>query len=597
MSQNPGETSAASTRPGMGATTYDGGTTFRVWAPFAQDVSVVGDFTGWDERPVPLQREDGGRWSVDVPGVTSGAEYKFRLTGAGGQQLSKIDPYARRVTSSVGNGVVYDHAEFDWQGDDFAAPPMDDLVIYELHIGSFFTEDPKRPGTFALAFSKFDHLVALGVSAVHVMPIMEFAGDRSWGYNPAHIFAVESVYGGPDALKTFVREAHRRGIAVILDVVYNHLGPSDLDLWQFDGWSENGKGGIYFFNDDRSSTPWGDTRPDYGRAEVRQFIFDNAQSWLRDFHVDGLRWDMTPYIRSVDGGGRDLPEGWSLMRDVNAALRQQFPDTVFIAEDMQRKPEITQPGGAGFHTQWDGAFVHPVRAAMKALDDGSRSMGSLAEAVTTRYNDDAFQRVVYTESHDEVANGKARLPEEIDGNDPRAWHARKRSTLAAALALTSPGVPMLFQGQEFLEDEWFRDDVPLEWSLKETYHGIERLYADLIRLRRNASGASAGLRGQQTAVTLLDDQAKLMAYVRRAQGGPGDDVLVVVNASAQERRDVVVPVPAGGRWRLLVNSDAKIYSDDYGDLGSDADAFEENGQTRVRVSIAPYSVLVYGLAG
>ncbi|WP_392424358.1 alpha-amylase family glycosyl hydrolase [Barrientosiimonas humi] len=597
MSQDSGETSAASTRPGMGATTYDGGTTFRVWAPFAQDVSVVGDFTGWDERPVPLQREDGGRWSVDVPGVTSGAEYKFRLTGAGGQQLSKIDPYARCVTSSVGNGVVYDHAEFDWQGDDFAAPPMDDLVIYELHIGSFFTEDPNRPGTFALAFSKFDHLVALGVSAVHVMPIMEFAGDRSWGYNPAHIFAVESVYGGPDALKTFVREAHRRGIAVILDVVYNHLGPSDLDLWQFDGWSENGKGGIYFFNDDRSSTPWGDTRPDYGRAEVRQFIFDNAQSWLRDFHVDGLRWDMTPYIRSVDGGGRDLPEGWALMHDVNSALRQQFSDVVFIAEDMQRKPEITRGDGAGFHTQWDGAFVHPVRAAMKALDDGSRSMGSLAEALTTRYNDDAFQRVVYTESHDEVANGKARLPEEIDGNDPRAWHARKRSTLGAALALTSPGVPMLFQGQEFLEDEWFRDDVPLEWSLKETYHGIERLYADLIRLRRNASGASAGLRGQQTAVTLLDDQAKLMAYVRRAQGGPGDDVLVVVNASAQERRDVVVPVPAGGRWRLLVNSDAKIYSDDYGDLGSDADAFEENGQARVRVSIAPYSVLVYGLAG
>ena len=126
------------------------------------------------------------------------------------------------------------------------------------------------------------------------MPVMEFAGDFSWGYNPAHIFAVESGYGGPDALKDLVKQAHRRGLALIVDVVYNHFGPSDLDLWQFDGWSENGKGGIYFYNDDRSSTPWGDTRPDYGRDEVRRFIHDNAMMWFYDFHVDGLRFDMTP---------------------------------------------------------------------------------------------------------------------------------------------------------------------------------------------------------------------------------------------------------------------------------------------------------------
>ena len=299
---------------------------------------------------------------------------------------------------------------------------------------------------------KFDHLEQLGVNAIQVMPLMEFAGDRSWGYNPAHIFAVESTYGGPDAFKTFVRAAHKRGMAVILDVVYNHLGPSDLDLWRFDGWSENDKGGIYFYNDDRSQTPWGDTRPDYGREEVRRFLHDNAMSWLHDYHLDGLRFDMTPYIRSVHGTGYDLPEGWELMRWINLSLREQFPDRITIAEDMQSDPRIssTCDEGAAFHAQWDGAFVHPVRHVVIAADDKDRSIAALSEALQVRYNDDAFQRVVYTESHDEVANGRARVP--VRGQLrrphrvvlPEALHPGCRAGLHGAGHpddLPGPGVP------------------------------------------------------------------------------------------------------------------------------------------------------------
>ncbi|WP_026181341.1 alpha-amylase family glycosyl hydrolase [Demetria terragena] len=577
----------------MGATVHDGGVSFRVWAPFAQQVAVVGDFNDWDASAHPLQRTRNGRWSGEVPGAGVGQEYRFHLVASDGSELSRIDPYARQVTNSVGNGVIYDHGDFDWQGDDYGCPPRDDLVIYELHIGSFYAEDPSRPGTFEMAYSRLDHLVALGINAIEIMPVMEFAGDRSWGYNPAHPFAVESVYGGPDALKTLVREAHRRGLAVIVDVVYNHFGPSDLDLWQFDGWSENGKGGIYFYNDDRSQTPWGDTRPDYGRPEVRQYIYDNAVSWLRDFHADGLRWDMTPYVRSVDGGGQNLPDGWSLMQEVNEHLSADWPDVVLLAEDMQGKPEITSV--AKFHAQWDGAFVHPVRAAMIAMDDGSRSMPALAQAVATRYNDDAFQRVVYTESHDEVANGRARLPEEIDGENPRAWHARKRSMLGAAITLTSPGIPMLFQGQEFLEDEWFRDDVPLEWHLSEEFHGVVRAYADLIQLRRNVSGGIPGLRGQHVGVTHVDDQAKVLAYVRSSapSAAPGD-ALVVVNASHQEYRDYYLGTSVPGRWELVFNGDARAYSDDFGDVSS-GDLYA-GPDARGAITIAPYTAQVFRLA-
>ena len=127
-------------------------------------------------------------------------------------------------------------------------------------------------GEFDAVSARLGHLRKLGVNAIQIMPVAQFAGGQSWGYNPSHIFAVDSDYGGPLAFKRFVRRAHQNGIAVILDVVYNHLGPSDLDLWQFDGWSENGLGGIYFYNDERAQTPWGATRPDYGRGEVRQYL-------------------------------------------------------------------------------------------------------------------------------------------------------------------------------------------------------------------------------------------------------------------------------------------------------------------------------------
>ena len=204
---------------------------------------------------------------------------------------------------------------------------------------------------------KLGYLAELGINAIELMPVTEFAGDYSWGYNPSNPFAVESSYGGADALKAFVRESHRHGIAVILDVVFNHFGPSDLALWQFDGWSENGKGGIYFYNDERSATPWGDTRPDYGREEVRAYLHDNALMWLDEFHLDGLRFDATLYIRTIDGlGTGDLPEGWDLMRSITSddprartPTRSSSPRT----SSPTRPITASDDGGAGFHAQWD----------------------------------------------------------------------------------------------------------------------------------------------------------------------------------------------------------------------------------------------------
>lgn len=208
----------------MGAIPHTGGVGFRVWAPNAQRVSVIGSFNGWDGGKHPMQAEENGHWFTDVAEAHIGDQYRYLLTTAKGE-FKRIDPYAREVTHSVGNAIVHDPS-FDWEGDDFHLAARNELVIYELHVGTFNDrENNNLPGKFASVSSRLRHLKKLGVNAIQIMPIAQFAGKWSWGYNPAHIFSVELAYGGPLAFKKFVKRAHRHGIAVILDVVYNHFGP------------------------------------------------------------------------------------------------------------------------------------------------------------------------------------------------------------------------------------------------------------------------------------------------------------------------------------------------------------------------------------
>jgi 1,4-alpha-glucan branching enzyme len=573
------------------------GVLFRVWAPHAQFVSVIGTFNNWDKHANPMASEGKGYWYQDIENAKAGDEYRYFLKN-GDFEVTRIDPYAREVTNSVGNAVVYDE-RFDWGDDEFHLPPINEIVVYEMHVGTFGDGKDDRVRTFQAAAEKLDYLQRLGVNVIEVMPVAEFAGDRSWGYNPAHLFAVESNYGGPQALKEFVKAAHQRGIGVLMDVVYNHFGPSDLDLWQFDGWQENGKGGIYFYNDWRAATPWGETRPDYGRKEVKQFIRDNAMMWLEDFHMDGLRMDATIYIRSVRGDndpGCDLPEGWSLAQWINGEIREKHPTKISIAEDLRDNAWLTKSiseGGAGYHAQWCAQFVHPVRSVAAAATDESRSMKALAQAIVQRFNDDPFQRVIYSESHDEVANGKARVPHEIDAENSEGWFAQKRSTLAAAIVFTSPGVPMIFQGQEFLSGGWFQDSQPLDWDQQEEYRGIVRLYRDLILLRLNKESTTRGLTGSNINLVHLDEGKNLCAYHRWYEGGAGDDVFVAANFADKWVENVKVAFPYEGLWKLRLNSDWSGYSADFGSEAADVTAKKEEGGFLATLKIPPYTALMY----
>ena len=590
-----------STHEGMGAIPSQEGTAFRVWAPYADKVSVTGSFNNWSKTANPMAREGNGYWSADIAGAKIGDQYRYIIL-SDSEKFSRIDPYAREVTSSVGNAIVHDPA-FDWSQGDYQMPPSHEMVIYEMHIGTFNDQPGGPPGNLSSAIEKLAYLQELGINTIEVMPAMEFAGGFSWGYNPALIFAIESDYGGPRALKEFIKAAHAHGIAVIFDVVYNHLGPSDLDIWQFDGWSENDKGGIYFYNDWRSQTPWGETRPDYGREEVRHYIDDNAIMWLEEYQVDGLRWDMTAFIRNVHGNDNDpehdIPEGWSLMQWINDEIKSRYPGKISIAEDMKNNPfltKVTGEGGTGFDAQWDPGFVHPIREAIISPDDKARNMDAVRDAITHRYDKEPFKRVIYTESHDEVANGKARVPEEISPGDAGNWAAKKLSTLGAALVFSSPGIPMIFQGQEFLEDDWFHDQDPIDWGKKHTYGGILQLYRDLIRLRRNLDGTTGGLTGYHTDANHVNNEDKLIAFYRWKNGGPRDDVIVIVNMANCAFEGYRIGFPRQGKWKVRFNSDWDGYDPSFGNHpGNDVivkrgknDGMPCNGT----IGIGPYSAII-----
>jgi 1,4-alpha-glucan branching enzyme len=551
----------------VGAVVRKGGVSFRVWAPFATDVAVSGNFNDWQQRP--MENEGDGYWFVMVEGAQAGQEYRYAITN-GEQRYLKNDPRALQVTTSAGNSVIVD-THFDWTDQDFKPVEFDKQVMYEMHVGTFYRPDASTIGTFEDVTAKLDYLAQLGITTIELMPISTMSPVREWwGYTPIYIYTVESQYGGRYKFLEFVNAAHRRGLSVVLDVVYNHLGPSDLDIWQFDGWKENDKGGIYFYNDWRSKTPWGDTRPDYGRPEVRGYILDNVRMWMYDCHIDGLRVDSTIFIRNATGNNdrpdTDLGDGWSLLQQVNEVAHKLNPSAFTVGEDVGVNHYITKSvdeGGAGFSAQWEVNFPETLREALGSNNPDNVNLAGILGEIGRRYNDDALERVVYVDSHDSAANGSARLNEVIAPGQSAGLFARQQALLAATLLLTIPGVPMLLQGQEFMMGGNFNDWKGLDWENVKAYKGIVEAYRDLIALRRDVHGFSRGLSGRSLNLFHVNEHDKVIAFHRWQDGGLKDDVVVVINFGNRSFTDYTIGFPRNGKWRARFSSCDKRYSKDF----------------------------------
>lgn len=550
---------------------------FRVWARKPERVDLL-----IDGRERPMVPGETGWWELEVEDAGPGTRYLFSLDGGPGRP----DPRSAFQPEGIdGPSEVVDHAAFLWTDRAWRGIPLAGSVLYELHIGTFSPE-----GTFAGAVERLDHLVALGVDAVELLPVAEFSGDRGWGYDGVDLFAPHHAYGGPQGLKALVDAFHAAGIAVVMDVVYNHLGPAGNYLPEY---------GPYF--SPRHKTNWGDALnfdgPDSG--EVRRFVIDNALSWLRDYHIDGLRLDAVHAI--VDDSAIHLLE--QMAAEVKALSASTGRTMFLVAESDLNDPKFVRPveaGGYGLDASWADEWHHALHATLTGERTGYYEdfgpLCLLAKALKQAWVYDGTwsqhrrrvhgrppgtlpgdRFVVSTQNHDQVGNRAV-------GERLSALTSEGRLKMAAALLLTSPFVPLLFQGEEwaastpflyftdhpdpelgravsegrrgeFSSFGWEPEQVPdpqdpatfeaskLDWSEAE-HAGMLDWYTRLIALRRSHPSLADPRR--ESIQVSFDEEAGWLVYRR-------DDVAVVLNLG-----NGVVTVPLGGFERLLLASDSGV---------------------------------------
>ena len=612
-------------RLARGAMPTRNGTHFSVWAPSASKVSVV--IEGGREHE--LEALGRGNFEGEVAGVGPGTAYRYRLDG----KEAYPDPVSRHQPQGVhGPSRVIDPNAFHWTDRDWKGIAMADLVIYELHVGTF-----SASGDFAGAVGHLAELKQLGVTAIEIMPVAEFPGGRNWGYDGVHLYAPQSTYGGPEELRRLVNSAHEAGLAVILDCVYNHVGPEGNYLGAF---------GPYFT--ETYKTPWG-RAVNYDGAdsdEVRRFVIDNALYWITEFHIDGLRLDAIHGI--FDFGARHV------LRDLSDALHAQGEalgrTVVVIGESDLNDPKVIRGGECGYSmdSQWSDDLHHAIHARLTGETKGYYSdfggVVQVAKALKERFVFDgrfsAHRRrrhgapavdvsadhfVVCVQNHDQIGNRA--IGDRLSTLVPFA-----KRKLAAALYLLSPYVPMLFMGEEYDETNPFLyfvshgdkelveavrkgrkeefkafgwgDDVPdpqaeesfrrskLDRGRSSTPEGsaMRALYRALLQLRRE----ERALRPGDADVTVEHDEtAEWIRLTLTPRDGRGSTLVVLFNL-AVERRELSVLAsggPAKGAVRILSTDEPRFTPGAGGRAGSDADAVAE------RIAVAPHGAVLIRMDG
>ncbi|WP_028584905.1 1,4-alpha-glucan branching protein GlgB [Desulfogranum mediterraneum] len=558
----------------------EAGVVFTVWAPNAREVSVIGDFNGWQPQAHPMHSSNSGIWSLFIPGLAEHSVYKYRVITQDLHQLDKADPYGFAMEERPRTGsVVVDLDRYQWQDQEWLAEREQrqgldrPISIYEVHLGSWRKEEDEQWGNRYLSYRELaatliPYVVDMGFTHIEILPIAEYPFDGSWGYQVLGFFAPTSRFGTPEDFMYFIDQCHQAGIGVILDWVPAHFPKDDSGLNNFDGTQ------LYAHHHpfQGEHQDWGTMVFNYGRNEVRAFLISNALFWLDKYHIDGLRVDAVASMLYLDYsreegqwipnayGGRENLDAIHFLKKTNEVLHGVFPGVLTIAEESTSWPMVSRPtylGGLGFSLKWNMGWMHDTLQFMET------------DALFRKYHHNlmtfgmlyAFhENFVLPLSHDEVVHGKKSLLGKMSGDE---W--QKFAFLRAYLGFMwgYPGKKLLFMGGEFGQWQEWNHDTGLEWkALESPYHlGLQRFSRDLNRVYK----AESSLHEQDfdwtgfSWIDANDSDNSVLSFLRFGKN-PGDFLIIICNFTPVVRKDYRIGVPQAGSYNELINSDLGVYS-------------------------------------
>jgi 1,4-alpha-glucan branching enzyme len=560
----------------LGAAT---GVHFAVWAPNAENVSVVGDFNGWDGRVHPMrQLVPSGVWELFIPDLPDGEKYKFEIETRSGARLQKCDPFGFAFEQPPGTAsVVRDISGYQWGdagwieerriGGEWLDRPM---AIYEVHLGSWarVPEEGNRPLTYReLAARLVPYVKDLGFTHIELLPVMEHPFSGSWGYQVIGFFAPTSRYGSPEEFKEFVDACHRAGIGVILDWVPGHFPKDAHGLAWFDGTA------LFEHADPRQGEhqDWGTLIFNYGRNEVRNFLLSNALFWLDEYHVDGLRVDAVASMLYLDYsrragewipnafGGRENLDAIAFLQRLNILTHGEYPGTITAAEESTAWPGVSRPvhlGGLGFTYKWNMGWMHDM-LEYAHKDPVHRRWEHNLVTFSMLY---AFtENFILPFSHDEVVHGKGALLDKMPGD---VWQKHATLRTLYGFMFGHPGKKLLFMGSEFGQWREWNHDASLDWHLiDDPMHAGLRRYVQALNWHYSLEPAlhqvdfePAGFRW----IDSNDNENSVFSVVRYARD-PRDFVVMLFNFTPVPREGYRIGVPAPGFYKEILNSDSHLF--------------------------------------